>query len=101
MGLDIKSIMQRLPHRYPMLLIDRVVEIIPQRQITAIKNVSVNDPFIAGGQYMPATLIAEALATAAALFSFADEGSDCRPDQGPAVYYFLDIDAAQFTNGRH
>jgi len=97
MGLDIKSIMERLPHRYPMLLIDRVAEIIPQRKITAIKNVSANDPFMAAGLCMPGPLIIEAMAQAAALFSFADEGRDRRPDQEQAVYYFLGIDGATFV----
>ncbi|MBV7485600.1 3-hydroxyacyl-ACP dehydratase FabZ [Bordetella sp. BOR01] len=96
MDLDIKAVMERLPHRYPMLLIDHVTEIVPQRKITAIKSVSANDPFIAGGLYMPAPLIVEAMAQAAALFSFADEGNGRRPDQGQAVYYFLGIDAATF-----
>lgn len=96
MGLNIKSIMERLPHRYPMLLIDRVTEIIPQHKITAIKNVSTNDPFMVVGQHMPLTLIVEAMAQSAALFSFADEGTESRPEQGKAVYYFLGIDDASF-----
>ncbi|CAM4227438.1 3-hydroxyacyl-ACP dehydratase FabZ [Bordetella muralis] len=98
MGLNIKSIMERLPHRYPMLLIDRVTEIIPRQKITAIKNVSTNDPFMAVGQCMPGTLIIEAMAQSAALFSFADEGTESRPEQGQAVYYFLGIDDARFIN---
>ena len=96
MDLAIKSIMARLPHRYPMLLIDHVAEMVPQRKITAIKNVSANDPFISHGQCMPASLIVEAMAQSAALFSFADEGEGRRPDQGQAVYYFLGIDDATF-----
>ncbi|OZI57409.1 3-hydroxyacyl-ACP dehydratase FabZ [Bordetella genomosp. 4] len=96
MDLDIKSIMGRLPHRYPMLLIDYVVEIVPRSKIAAIKNVSANDPFIAHGQCMPAVLIVEAMAQSAALFSFADEGDERRPEQGKAVYYFLGIDDARF-----
>lgn len=98
MGLDIKSIMERLPHRYPMLLIDRVTEIIPRQKIIAIKNISTNDPFVTIGQHMPATLIVEAMAQSAALFSFADEGVESRPEQGKAVYYFLGIDDARFLN---
>jgi len=96
MGLNIQSIMERLPHRYPVLLIDRVTEIIPQHKITAIKNISANDPFMSTGQHMPVTLIVEAMAQAAALFSFADEGTESRPEQGKAVYYFLGIDDAAF-----
>lgn len=96
MDLDIKSIMARLPHRYPMLLIDHVTEMVPQRKITAFKNVSSNDPFISHDQCMPALLIVEAMAQSAALFSFADDENDRRPDQGKAVYYFLGIDGATF-----
>ncbi|MDM9559755.1 3-hydroxyacyl-ACP dehydratase FabZ [Bordetella petrii] len=96
MDLDVKSIMERLPHRYPMLLIDHVADMVPQQKITAIKNVSASDPFLAVGQTMPAALIVEAMAQSAALFSFADEGSQRRPDQGQAVYYFLGIDGAAF-----
>ena len=48
MELDIKGIMERLPHRYPMLLIDRVVEMVPGKSIVAIKNVSINEPFFTG-----------------------------------------------------
>lgn len=97
MSLDINSIMERLPHRYPMLLIDRVTEVIPQSKIIAIKNVSANDPFMSAGHSMPAPLIVEAMAQAAALFSFADEGTQSRPEQGKAVYYFLGIDDATFV----
>lgn len=96
MDLDIKSIMARLPHRYPMLLIDHVAEMVPRRKITAIKNVSANDPFISPTQCMPASLIVEAMAQSAALFSFADDGRDQRPEQGQVVYYFLGIDDATF-----
>lgn len=98
MDLDIKSIMARLPHRYPMLLIDRVVDMVPRQKITALKNVTANDPFISQGQGMPTSLIIEAMAQSAALFSFSDEhdGNDRRPDQGKVVYYFLGIDDATF-----
>jgi len=96
MDLDIKSIMACLPHRYPMLLIDRVADMVPQQKITTIKNVTINDPFISQGQCMPAALIIEAMAQSAALFSFADDGNNQRPVQGAAVYYFLGIDDATF-----
>lgn len=48
MQLDIKSILERLPHRYPMLLIDRVLEMVPGKSIKALKNVSINEPFLLG-----------------------------------------------------
>ncbi|WP_286012421.1 3-hydroxyacyl-ACP dehydratase FabZ [Achromobacter sp. Marseille-Q4962] len=94
--LDIRSIMDRLPHRYPMLLVDRVIDLVPQKKITAIKNISVSDPYMQGVHGLPPALIVEAMAQAAALFSFADEGDQQRPGKGKAVYYFLGIDDASF-----
>ena len=77
MQLDIKSILERLPHRYPMLLIDRVLEMVPGKSIKALKNVSINEPFFVGHfphhPVMPGVLILEAMAQAAAIFSFAEE----------------------------
>jgi len=76
MQLDIKSILERLPHRYPMLLIDRVLEMVPGKYIKALKNVSINEPFFVGHfphhPVMPGVLILEAMAQAAAIFSFAE-----------------------------
>ncbi|MFA5610498.1 MAG: 3-hydroxyacyl-ACP dehydratase FabZ, partial [Alcaligenes sp.] len=76
MELDIRQIMDRLPHRYPMLLVDRVLELVPGKSIVAIKNVSMNEPFFTGHfphmPVMPGVLIIEAMAQAAALFSFTD-----------------------------
>ena len=72
--LDIAAIMERLPHRYPFLLVDRVLEIVPGESIVAIKNVTINEPFFQGHfphmPVMPGVLITEALAQAAALFTF-------------------------------
>ena len=72
MQLDIKSILERLPHRYPMLLIDRVLEMVPGKSIKALKNVSINEPFFVGHfphhPVMPGVLILEAMAQAAAIF---------------------------------
>src|SRR3546814_17093041 len=77
MKLDIQEIMDRIPHRYPMLLIDRVLEMVPGKSIVAIKNVSMNEPFFTGHfphhPVMPGVLIIEAMAQAAALFSFEDD----------------------------
>lgn len=71
MELDIKGIMDRLPHRYPMLLIDRVLEMVPGKSIVAIKNVSINEPFFTGHfphhPVMPGVLIVEAMAQASAV----------------------------------
>ena len=97
--LDIKEILDRIPHRYPMLLIDRVLDMVPGTSIKALKNVSINEPFFTGHfphhPVMPGVLILEAMAQAAAIFSFAEE-TGLKPVDGEAVYYFVGIDAARF-----
>ncbi|MCZ4330350.1 3-hydroxyacyl-ACP dehydratase FabZ [Castellaniella denitrificans] len=99
MELDIKDIMERLPHRQPMLLVDRVLEMDPGKSIVAIKNVTYNEPFFQGHfahhPVMPGVLIIEALAQAAALFSFADAGA---PNLASAkvAYYLVGVDGARF-----
>jgi 3-hydroxyacyl-[acyl-carrier-protein] dehydratase len=99
MELDIKGILDRLPHRYPMLLIDRVIEMKPGKSIVALKNVSINEPFFTGHfphhPVMPGVLILEAMAQAAALFSFSD-GSALESHDHDTVYYFVGIDGARF-----
>lgn len=99
MELDIQQIMERLPHRYPMLLVDRVVEMVPGKSIVAIKNVSMNEPFFTGHfphhAVMPGVLIIEALAQAAALFSFEDH-EDIDPSSQKIAYYLVGIDGARF-----
>ena len=97
--LDIKEILDRIPHRYPMLLVDRVLEMVPGKSIKALKNVSINEPFFTGHfphhPVMPGVLILEAMAQAAAIFSFADE-TGLKPVDGEAVYYFVGIVGARF-----
>lgn len=99
MELDIQDIMERLPHRQPMLLVDRVLEMDPGKSIVAIKNVTYNEPFFQGHfahhPVMPGVLIIEALAQAAALFSFADAGA---PDlkSSKIAYYLVGVDDARF-----
>lgn len=97
MKMDIYKILEKLPHRYPFLLVDRVLEIEDNVQIKAIKNVSVNEPFFVGHfphyKVMPGVLIIEALAQAAAVLSY--KTLDQRPDSS-SVYYFVGIDAARF-----
>ena len=99
MQLDIKSILDRLPHRYPMLLIDRVIDMVPGKSIKALKNVSINEPFFTGHfphhPVMPGVLILEAMAQAAAIFSFADEAG-LKPKDEEFLYYFVGIDGARF-----
>ena len=76
--LDIRAILEHLPHRYPMLLVDRVVELEKGRRIVALKNVSINEPFFTGHfphvPVMPGVLIVEALAQAAGILSFQTMG---------------------------
>jgi 3-hydroxyacyl-[acyl-carrier-protein] dehydratase len=82
-----------------MLLVDRVLEMVPGKSIKALKNVSINEPFFTGHfphhPVMPGVLILEAMAQAAAIFSFADE-TGLKPVDGEAVYYFVGIDGARF-----
>ncbi len=86
--LDIKEILDRIPHRYPMLLVDRVLDMVPGKSIKALKNVSINEPFFTGHfphhPVMPGVLILEAMAQAAAIFSFAEE-TGLKPVDGEAV----------------
>lgn len=96
-AMDIHDILQYLPHRYPILLVDRVQELIPGERIRALKNVSINEPFFPGHYphhpVMPGVLIVEALAQAAAILSFKTMGG--QPDND-SVYYFVGIDGARF-----
>ena len=97
MQLDIKSILERLPHRYPMLLIDRVLEMVPGKSIKALKNVSINEPFFVGHfphrPVMPGVLMLEAMAQVAALLAFDALGTT--PSE-KTIYYFAGIDGARF-----
>jgi 3-hydroxyacyl-[acyl-carrier-protein] dehydratase len=93
--LDVRAIMGRIPHRYPFLLVDRVIEILPQRRIVAIKNVTINEPFFQGhfpgAPVMPGVLIIEALAQAGAVLLLSDI-----PDRESKLVYFTGIDEARF-----
>ena len=95
--MDIHKILKQLPHRYPMLLVDRVMAIDKGKSIVAIKNVTINEPFFTGHfphrPVMPGVLMLEALAQAAALLAF--DALDMSPDDS-MVYYFAGIDNARF-----
>ena len=97
MRMDIHGVLKKLPHRYPILLVDRVLEIESGVRIKAIKNVSINEPYFLGHfphrPVMPGVLMLEALAQAAALLSFETAGKE--PDDN-SVYYFAGIDGARF-----
>lgn len=95
--MDIHDILTKLPHRYPFLLVDRVLELEKGKSIRCLKNVTMNEPFF-GGHFphrpvMPGVLMLEALAQAAALLAF--ETLDVVPDDN-TVYYFAGIDGARF-----
>ena len=95
--MDIHQILKQLPHRYPILLVDRVLEIENGKSIKALKNVTINEPFFMGHfpkhPVMPGVLMIEAMAQAAALLSFSTLG--VTPDD-KTVYYFAGIDGARF-----
>ena len=95
--MDIHQILKLLPHRYPILLVDRVLEIETGKSIKALKNVTINEPFFMGHfpkhPVMPGVLMIEAMAQAAALLSFSTLG--VAPDD-KTVYYFAGIDGARF-----
>ena len=95
--MNIHEILEYLPHRYPFLLIDRVIEFEQGKRIRALKNVSVNEPYFDGHfpyyKVMPGVLVVEAMAQAAAILSFRSMG--IKPDD-KSVYYFAGIDRARF-----
>ena len=95
--LDIHKILKKLPHRYPILLVDRVLEIERGVRIKALKNVTINEPFFVGHfpsrPVMPGVLMLEALAQTSALLSF--ESMDTEPGNDMVVY-FVGIDGARF-----
>ena len=94
--MDIHQILKRLPHRYPFLLVDRVIEL-SEDKVVAVKNVTINEPFFVGHfphrPVMPGVLMLEAMAQTAGLLAFADDskGSDAN-----SVIYFAGIDGARF-----
>jgi 3-hydroxyacyl-[acyl-carrier-protein] dehydratase len=95
--MDIHKILSLLPHRYPILLVDRVLELDKGKSIKALKNVTINEEFFNGHfphrPVMPGVLMLEALAQAAALLAF--DALDMKSD-GNSVYYFAGIDGARF-----
>jgi 3-hydroxyacyl-[acyl-carrier-protein] dehydratase len=96
-SMDIHEILDYLPHRYPFVMIDRVVSYELGKEITAIKNVSINEPYFPGHfpyhPVMPGVMIVEAMAQAAAILSF--KTMDTKPTDD-SVYYFAGIDNARF-----
>ena len=95
--MDILEIMRYLPHRYPFLLVDRIVELVENKSIRGIKNVTMNEPFFEGHfpgyPVMPAVLVIEALAQIASILAWKMSGRD--PGDG-ALIFFAGIDDARF-----
>jgi len=95
--MNIHQILKQLPHRYPFLLVDRVLELDKGKTIQALKNVTMNEPFFEGHfprrPVMPGVLMLEALAQAAALLAFDALGTSPNDE---TVYYFAGIDGARF-----
>lgn len=95
--MNIHEVLEYLPHRYPFLLIDRVLECKPGEYLTAVKNVTVNEPFFPGHfpkrPVFPGVLIMEALAQATGILAF--KTTDSKPDD-KSLYYFAGIDNARF-----
>lgn len=95
--MNIHEILKYLPHRYPILLVDKVISLEPGKDIVALKNVSINEPFFSGHfphyPVMPGVLIVEALAQAAALLTLKTENNANNTD---SVYYFVGIDGVRF-----
>lgn len=95
--MDIHQVLQHLPHRYPFLLIDRVIECRPGQSLIALKNVSYNEPYFSGHfpvrPVMPGVLILEALAQATGILAF--KSTDSQPEEN-SLYYFVGIDSARF-----
>jgi len=95
--MDIRKILSLLPHRFPIILVDRVLEFEAGKRLVAIKNVSANEPVFTGHfphyPVMPGVLILESMAQAAAILSFVSAGHKAQSDN---LYYFAGIDKARF-----
>jgi 3-hydroxyacyl-[acyl-carrier-protein] dehydratase len=96
-AMEIHEILKYLPHRYPMLLVDRVLECEAGKRIKAVKNVTINEPFFPGhyphSPVMPGVLVIEAMAQTAAILSFITMNE--KPND-QSMYYFVGIDGARF-----
>ncbi|NNL77213.1 MAG: 3-hydroxyacyl-ACP dehydratase FabZ [Desulfobacterales bacterium] len=93
---DIQGIMQLLPHRYPFLLVDRIIELVPGDKIVALKNVTINEPFFQGHfaskPVMPGVLVIEAMAQSGGILAYATKA----PDERDRLIYFMGMDKVRF-----
>ena len=95
--LDIEAIMQQLPHRYPFLMVDRVLDLVPGERIVALKNVTFNEPYFTGHfphrPVMPGVMVIEAIAQASGILAFKTVGYVPTEE---TRFYFVAIDKARF-----
>ncbi|MBD8900119.1 3-hydroxyacyl-ACP dehydratase FabZ [Rhodanobacter sp. DHG33] len=96
---NVEQIQQLLPHRYPFLLVDRVIELVPDQSAVAIKNVTINEPFFnghfPGHPVMPGVLIVEAMAQAAGLLT--QLSNRMKGNNGSPLFYLVKVDNARFS----
>ena len=96
---NVEQIQQLLPHRYPFLLIDRVIELVPDKSVVALKNVTINEPFFQGHfpghPVMPGVLVIESMAQAAGLLT--QISSRLKGNTGSPLFYLAKVDNARFN----
>ena len=96
---NVEQIQELLPHRYPFLLVDRVIELVPDHSVVALKNVTINEPFFQGHfpghPVMPGVLIIEAMAQAAGLLT--QLSSRIKGDNSSSLFYLVKVDNARFS----
>lgn len=99
--LDVRCIERLLPHRYPFLLVDRVLVLEPRQRIVALKNVTANEPHFTGhfpgNPVMPGVLVIEAMAQAGGLLTMLSDGKSCAENSGPSQFYLVKVDKARFS----
>ncbi|MCK4727873.1 MAG: 3-hydroxyacyl-ACP dehydratase FabZ, partial [Desulfobacterales bacterium] len=93
---DIRKIMEFLPHRYPFILVDRIIELVPDERIVGLKNVTINEPFFQGHfpgtPVMPGVLIIEAMAQVGGVLAYTSRANEAHKE----LIYFMGIDKARF-----